>query len=420
MSETSTKTNGFLSGFAELQARLDGGGPEWLRALRRRARTRFEERGFPTTRDEAWKNTSLEPIARTVFRPASPGAAERSAGLPDAAGLELGGPRLVFRDGRYLAERSSGARDGELWIGSLATALESIPDRVRPLLARPEAEPLGVFEALNAAFAEDGAVVLVPNGLRLTEPIEIVYLGGGSQAPTAGLPRTLIVAGRDSRLTLVESYVGAADVLYLTAPVTDLALGRNAIVDHYRLQLDSEQAFHVSTIESRQERDSHYRAHNLNLGGRLVRHDLSGVLEGEGARCDLFGLNLTHEAQHVDNHTTLDHAQPHCDSRELYKSILDGRSRSVFSGRIVVRPGAQKTDAKQSNPNLLLSRDALAHTRPQLEIYADDVKCTHGATIGRLDEDALFYLRSRGVEKTEARDLLIHAFAGEVLEQVTV
>ena len=225
-------------------------------------------------------------------------------------------------------------------------------------------------------------------------------------------------AGRESRVQVVETYLGLGDGVYLTNSVTDVVAGDASHVEHYRLQLESPNAFHLSSVESRQGRHSRCNLHNINLGGHLVRHDIVGVLDGEGADCHLNGLYLTRGSQHVDNHTILDHAKPHGDSRELYKGILDGNSRAVFNGRIIVREGAQKTDAKQSNSNLLLSKGALAQTRPQLEIYADDVRCTHGATIGRVDEDAVFYLQSRGIGPDEARNMLVFAFAGEVLDLI--
>jgi Fe-S cluster assembly protein SufD len=241
-----------------------------------------------------------------------------------------------------------------------------------------------------------------------------------NERPTAAHPRSVIAAARGSRLQIVESHVALNGGVYLTNAVTDLFVADGASVDHCRIQLDSPRAFHVSGVHSRQTRDSRCTLHNLDIGGRLVRHDVVSILDGAGADCRLNGLFLTGEKQHVDNHTVLDHARPHGSSRELYKGILGGRSRAVFNGRIVVRPDAQKTDAKQSNPNLLLSAEALAHTRPQLEIYADDVKCTHGATIGRLDEEALFYLRSRGIAEADARHLMIASFAGEVLDGISI
>jgi len=228
----------------------------------------------------------------------------------------------------------------------------------------------------------------------------------------------LIVAGKNSRFTVVESYVGADGGQYLTNAVSEALIGENAIVDHLRIQQEGDQAYHLSAAWSRQQRNSRYTNFTIDLGGKLVRHDTRSVLDGEGGEANLFGLCVTRGEQHVDNHTSLDHAKPHCNSRELYKGILRDRSRSVFTGRIVVREGAQKTDAKQSNANLLLSEEALAHTRPQLEIYADDVKCTHGATIGRMSDEAIFYFRSRGISEADARHLLVSAFAGEVLDHL--
>jgi Fe-S cluster assembly protein SufD len=407
---------GWLASFSERERELALRGPAWLGELRRRLRRRFDELGLPTTRDEAWKNTSLAALAATDLRP--PASSGVSGRLPAQAEPDLGGPRLVFLDGR-LADALSrpGAPGDGLRVASLAAALHEMPERLRPLLEREDPGAGAEFRALNGALGEDGAVVIVGDGVSFEQPVQLTFLAGEAGQATTVHPRTLVVVGRNSRLTIVESYAGPQDRPYFTNAVSEIVVGDGASVEHYRLQLESEQAFHVSSITSRQGRDSRYTAHNVNLGGRLTRHHVRAIFEGAGGSCELFGLSLTRGSQHVDNHTLLDHAQPHCGSRELYKSVLDGRSRSVFSGRIVVRKDAQKTDAKQSNPNLLLSATALAHTRPQLEIHADDVKCTHGATIGQLDEDALFYLRSRGIAASEARALLVRSFAGEVLER---
>jgi Fe-S cluster assembly protein SufD len=323
--------------------------------------------------------------------------------------------RLVLLDGRAADERSP---CGGAWIGSLARALAEIPDLVRAHLEGLDHERATVFAALNGALLDVGAVIAVPDGLALDRTIHVVHATSAAAHPTACHPRTLVVLGRASRARLVESYVGPCGAVYFTNAVTEVVLGDGAQLDHCRVQAESDAAFHVSTTSSRQGRDSAYATHAVDLGGRLVRNDVVARLHGEGGTCQLDGLILTGAAQHVDNHTLLDHAMPHCGSRELYKTILDGSSRTVFNGRIIVREGAQKTDAKQSNPNLLLSPRALAQTRPQLEIYADDVKCTHGATVGRLDEEAIFYLRSRAIPREEARALLIRAFADEILERV--
>jgi Fe-S cluster assembly protein SufD len=383
---------------------------------------RFNEIGFPTPRMEEWKATNVAPIATTDFAAPDPAAPRRSdPELPGLAAIDLGGPRLVFVNGRFSDGASTPRmKTNGVWIGPLAEALESIPDRVRPHLTRRDPSTAPAFEALNAAFMEDGAVVLVEDGADAGPPIHLVFLSTEPERPTAMHPRTLIAAGRGSRVRVVETYVGQGQGVRLTNSVGQIFAGDDSQVEHYRIQTESPGAYHIATQHSRQTRDSRCSMHNIHLGGRLVRQDSISVLDGEGAYCRLNGLILTHDRQHVDNHTVLDHAKPHGDSRELYKSILEDDSTTVFNGRIIVREDAQKTDAKQSNRSLLLSRRALAHSRPQLEIYADDVKCTHGATVGRLDENAVFYLRSRGLSEAEARNLLIGAFAGEVLEQIEI
>ncbi len=421
MSAAATSERPLWPGHDRRRQELARSGPAWLRELRKRGLTRFTQVGFPTTRLEEWKATNVSPIAKTDFVPADP---SKQAGpeLPPIARLDLGGPRLVFVDGRFSEGLSSPptATNG-VWVGPLARALESIPERVKPHLTRRDPIACPAFDALNAAFLEDGAVVLVEPGADAGPPIQLVFASTGANHPTATHPRTVIAAGRESRVSIVETYVGADDGdVYLTNAVSEISADDQAHVDHYRIQAESPGAFHISSQHSRQTRDSRCSMHNINLGGRLVRHDIVSVLDGEGANCQLNGLSLTSDRQHVDNHTVLDHAKPHGDSRELYKGILQGNSRTVFNGRIVVRQDAQKTDAKQSSRNLLLSKGALAHARPQLEIYANDVKCTHGATIGRLDESAVFYLRSRGLTDREARNLLIGAFAGEVLERIGI
>jgi len=422
MSASATSERPLWPGHDRRQQELARAGPEWLRELRKRGLTRFMKIGFPTTRLEEWKATNVSSIAKTDFAPADPGETHAGLELPPIARLDLGGPRLVFVNGRFAEDLSAPATAANgVWIGPLARALETIPERVRPHLTRRDPTASPTFDALNSAFLQDGAVVLVEPGVDAGPPIQLVFVSTGADRPTAVHPRTVIAAGRESRVSIVEIYAGADDgEVYLTNAVSEISTDDQARLDHYRIQAESPSAFHVSTQHSRQTRDSRCSMHNINLGGRLVRHDIVSVLDGEGAYCQLNGLSLTRNRQHVDNHTVLDHAKPHGDSRELYKGILEGDSRTVFNGRIVVRQDAQKTDAKQSNRNLLLSKGALAHARPQLEIYADDVKCTHGATIGRLDESAVFYLRSRGLTDREARNLLIDAFAGEVLERIDI
>ena len=418
MNETSTvERPGFLAEFRPVAERLSATGPDWLRALRREHRARFEALGLPSTRLEEWKNTDVSRLGRTSFAPADPDPAPpRAEELPAAARLELGGARLTFCDGRFVPALSSAQALPEgCRLERLADLLARDPERLQPWLERRAPDEAGPFCALNTALFEDGAALFVGDGIALERPVELVFLASAGPRPVATHPRVLVVVGQSASVSVVETHVGLGDGLHWTNTVSDAFVGDDARLDHVRLQLEGPGTIHLATAASHQTRDSRHRAWAFDLGARLARHDLRATIAGRGAVGTLWGLYLLRGEQHVDHHTIIDHAEPHGSSREVYKGILDERARSVFNGRIIVRQDAQKTDAKQSNPNLVLSNGALAHTRPQLEIYADDVKCTHGATVGRLDADAVFYLRSRGIPDAGARSLLIEAFAGEVL-----
>jgi len=386
---------------------------DWIAQLRRAGRSKFDSEGLPSPKMEAWRGTNVTPLAGMPFVAASPGEAPRHK----LANLKLGGPRFVFSGGELIA--SEGTAPEGLWAGTFADAIEKFGNKVSGWVTGEETE-FGAFEALNRAFLAHGAVVVVEAGASIDVPVEIVYSMSSQQAAAIQQPRTLIVAEDNSRASVVEIFISEGDTPTLTNAVSRAVIGENANVEHARVQFEGPSAWHVSTVTSRQARSSNYTAHHINLGARVARHNTRAVLDGEGANCLLNGLYLASGDQHVDNDTVLDHAEPHCDSRELFKGILAGKARSVFTGRIIVREDAQKTDAKQSNPNLLLSPTALAQTRPQLEIYADDVKCTHGATVGQMDEDAIFYLRSRGISETAARNMLVHAVAGEVLDAIGI
>ena len=387
------------------------GGP--LRLLREAAFARFAKLGLPTTQDEEWKYTSLAPLAQMRFEP----DAETSVRDIDRWTLGDGATRLVFVNGRYRPELSSRAPGG-VFVGSLAVALAERPELVERELARHADEHRDALAALNTAFIEDGAFVHLPAGAVLQAPIHLLYVSAAPGKPTLSQPRNLIVAGANSQATVVETYAGLGDEVYFTNAVTEVVLGENARLDHYKLQEESTRAFHIALTRVQHGRDSRFTSHSVALGAALARNEVRALFASEGSECTLNGLYMATGKQHLDNRTLIDHKSPRCTSRELYKGVLDGQSRGVFSGRVLVRQDAQKTDASQTNKNLLLSDDAVLDTKPQLEIFADDVKCAHGAAVGQLDENALFYLRTRGIGHEEARSLLTYAFASEMVNLV--
>ncbi len=420
MGEAETAARNPARDLSEIAAVQGRGGPLWLRRLRMEALARFETLGLPTLKDEEWRNTPIAPIARTPFR--APAAVELGREVLEGIDLATWAERrIVTVNGRFSPELSSleGSPNGTR-LGSLEGALATHPERVEPYLARLAPFEDRPFSAVNTAAIADGAIVLVPDRTALEGPLHVLHLTVARGAPVLAQPRTLVVVGAECRVTVVETYLGLGEGVALTNAVTEIALGANSQVSHVRIERDRPGNFHVGATQARQQRDSRLVSTVVSLGADLTRLDTGSVLAGEGASCLLNGLYLADGARLVDNHTTLDHAVPHCGSYESYKGILAGRSRAIFNGRIIVRQDAQKTDAKQSNRNLILSDEATAFTRPQLEIYANDVRCTHGATIGRLDENALFYLRSRGLALEEARATLIRAFAGEILGQIGV
>jgi Fe-S cluster assembly protein SufD len=419
MTQVAEKTHPWVA------ARRPAGGPRWMQDLRDRAAARFSALGIPTVRDEEWRFTSVAAIASTEFR--TPDAsATVTAGQLD--GFLYGGAphRLVVVNGRFEPALSRvGGLPAGVRAGSLAALVNGDLEADRELAQRyfGQLADFGAraFVALNTAHAEDGAYLHIPDGLILAEPLQIIFVGTGGDGASATVshPRLLVVAGDGSQAQVVETYVGT-DGTYFANAVSEIFVGENAVLDHYKVQEDSLDAFHIASLHVHAARSATFSSHAFTLGGRLVRNDVTAILDGEGAECTLNGLYLADGDRLVDNHTTIDHAKAHCPSHEIYKGILGGKARAVFNGKIIVRPDAQKTDAKQTNRALLLSDGATINTKPQLEIFADDVKCTHGAAIGQLDEDALFYLRARGLTYFEARDLLIHAFAGEILDRVRI
>ena len=371
MTAVSEQTGAWLAQFGEQRP-----GEPWLQKLRETGFRRFAELGFPTTKNEEWRFTNVAPIARTDFRVAPAGSTVRFRGA-----------EKVEEPARYFDP------------------------------ARLAAEP-NPFVALNAAFTDSPCVLRVPRGTVLDQPIEIAYeIALQGDRPAAVHPRILILVEANAQCTIVEKYTGAGR--YLTNAMTEIRVGEGAVVEHYRVQDESRESYHISTLRATLGRSANFTSYSFALGGALVRNDANATLS-EGTEATLNGLYVVNGRQHIDNHTEIDHAKPHGTSHELYKGILDGKATAVFNGRIIVRKDAQKTDSKQTNKNLVLSDDAVIDTKPELQIFADDVRCTHGATIGQLDEESMFYMRSRGIGRDQARSLLTYAFAQDVLDRIKV
>ncbi|MCH8966209.1 MAG: Fe-S cluster assembly protein SufD [Planctomycetes bacterium] len=412
--------SGYLEHFERFERAVGGNGQAWFLRTRKSAIARFAELGFPTTKHEEWRYTSVARIAKTAFERVEAGSAPVTPDDIAAFTLpEMGGVELVFVNGHFSPHLSTlRTLPNGATVGSLARVTQTEVKLSQPYLGREASFDDHAFVALNTALWEDGALIHIPAGTVVAEPIHLLFIAATGGTPVVAHPRILILADATSEVTIIETYAGVDDGLCFTNAVTEIVVGESATVDHYQIEREGDGAFHVATLQVHQHRASNFSSHSMALGGELIRNDVNAWLDGEGCECTLNGLYMVRGTQHVDNHLRVDHAQPHCNSREFYKGILDGKGRGVFSGRIIVREGAQKTDAKQTNRNLILSRDAQVESKPQLEILADDVKCTHGATVGQVDENALYYLRSRGITAEVARDLLIHAFARESLAQV--
>jgi Fe-S cluster assembly protein SufD len=393
--------------------------PAWLQQRRQTARARAARVGFPTAKDEEWRFTPIAPLLRLPLHPAQLPAQRLTAEeiAPFAFGLE--GCRLVFVDGYFCAELSSlPAPGGDLQAVSLRAALAGNAPELERHLGRVAGEEAMVFTALNTAFFRDGALLCAAPGKVIAQPVHLLFLATAGAAGASAHVRNLIVAGARSEMKVLETYASLSDAPHFTNTVTELVLGAEARVDHCKIQEENQAAFHLSAVHAQQERGSHWTSHSISTGARLARHQIQTIFRGENAGCLLNGLYLVRGDQLADHHTVVDHAQPRCESHEFYHGVLDGRARGVFNGKILVRQDAQKTNAKQTNRNLLLSDEAVVHTKPQLEIFADDVKCTHGATVGQMDEEALFYLRSRGIGLEHARRIMIRAFASDVVDRI--
>lgn len=404
----------YLQCFSEFERVATGGELQWLSDLRRRAFARFCEVGFPTTHDEDWRFTDVSAISNTAFR--LPRDARPIVTPQQIKPWRIEGAlcQLVFINGFFAPELSVLDKLGKnLTVTGLAQVLSSNPKSIERHLGRYVDQQRDGFSALNTAFAEDGAYVHIPRGVVVQEPIHLLFVSVPDGSPIMSHPRTLIVADEDSQGTVVEEYLTMGVEPAFCNAVTELVAADNSVLSHYRIEREQASTFNISTLSMHQGRSANLASHSVLLGGALLRNNVHPVLAGEGGECLINGLFLGADRQHIDNYMLVEHASAHCASRQFYNGILDDHAHGVFHGRIIVHKDAQKTDAKQTNRNLLLSDDAQIDTKPQLEIHADDVKCTHGATIGQIDEEALFYLRSRGLDEVTSRKLLLLAFAGE-------
>ena len=411
----------YADAFARREPALPGRGLAWLRDVRRAAVDAFSRSGFPTPRDEHWKYTNVSPIERRAFDlDPPPRAAPGRGGMDGARLLDDGAaPRLVFVGGRVDPALSSvEALPPGAGVEDFAGAIERDPAFFEGRLAKIVRPDKTAFAALNTAFMDTGAVVRTAPGTVVEAPVHLVFMPGPGERERAYSPRIVIAAGAGSRVAVVEHFIGPDGAVYLDNAVTEIDVAESAAVEHYKVQQAGGAAYHVAVIEARLAAGASFHSSAVSLGARLSRHDIDVTLGHEGARCSLDGLYLANGRQHADFHTNVEHAAPHCESREYYKGIAGGRGRGVFNGRVHVHPHAQKTEAHQTSRNLLLSRDAEIDTKPQLEIHADDVKCSHGATIGQLDEQMLFYLRARGIAESIARGMLTYGFARDVVDRI--
>ena len=412
----------YIAAFKQMRAAGQLSGPAWLEQLRQAGIAHFNALGFPTLKHEDWKYTNVEPIAAQSFAQAN-GEAKSIVGAEVFSGalIETDAPRLTFVNGIYTAALSNTSNLPQgLRLGRLADFIEQGDPAVAAQLGQLASAEQQHFVALNSAFLGDGAVVSLAPGCRIERPIYLLFVSTAGAQPVISQPRILLLLGAGSEAKIVESYLGVSGKAYFCNAVTELVGAEDSIVEHYRLQQDSDNGFHVGTLAASLARGCHLTAHAVTLSGALVRNNVRVLLNGAGAACVLNGLYLADGKQHIDNYTLIEHVSPRASSLELYKGVLGGAAHGVFNGKIVVHKDAQKSDARQTNKNLLLSDSAVIDTKPQLEIHADDVKCSHGATIGQLDADAIFYLRSRGLDVAAARSLLSFAFASDVVRRLGI
>ncbi|MBN4065732.1 Fe-S cluster assembly protein SufD [Candidatus Amoebophilus asiaticus] len=410
----------YLLKFKGFESSLNGKSTIPFHAMRQEAIKNFRDIGFPTLRDEEWKYTNVAPIIEQDFDRSTIEIEIDAAQISNFTYKDQTGNTIVFVNGQYSDKLSDiKITSKDVIIESLQSAFENHASIIEKHLAKYATKENNAFTALNTAFVDEGVLIYLPKDVVIEEPIHLLFLSDGRESFVAH-QRILVVLEKGAQATIIESYHHLSDFIYFNNVVTEIVLGENANLKHYRLQDESEEAFNINTIEVHQRKKSVYSAYSYDIGGSIIRNNINVLLGDIYCETNLYGLFLGHGKQLIDNHTTIDHAQPHCISNELYKGILDDKARGIFNGKVHVRQDAQKTNAFQENKNLLLSDDATINTKPQLEIFADDVKCSHGATIGQLDEEALFYLRTRGIDFDQAKSILRFAFANDLIDKIDI
>lgn len=418
--ELAKSGNEYEAAFRELLAKSNETEPSWLTKRREQAFAQFERAGFPTVREEEWKYTNVAPIARGRFQPVA-GVGKANGNAKSFLIPEAKESQLVFVNGAFQRELSSSNLPNGVVVTDI---IKGLTNSQIERLVREQLEAGGDtsgFVDLNTALFSNGAFVLIPRGVEVNAPIHLAFISQSQNGDApASFPRVLVVAEENSSATIVESYAGIGSGTYFTNAVVEIVAKTNARVQHYKLQRESSSAFHIANTSAHVSRGSRYETTSINLGAQLSRHDIAVTFGEEGGECAVDGLYMIGAEQHSDTHSVIDHRQAHCTSRQLYKGVLDGKSHAVFNGKVFVRHGAQQTDAQQTNKNLLLSEEARVDTKPQLEIFADDVKCAHGAAVGQLNDDEVFYLESRGINPALARNMLTYGFAEEVIEKIKI
>jgi len=412
----------YLSVFPSFEKKLNGGSKSFLHGIRKEALAQLAEMSFPTLRNEDWKYTDISPLLKNNFIPAASLEQVSFTGNEIEKYLfkDFDFHLLVFINGVYSTELSKvGALPKGAVISGLSKASKENPELIRRYTGKSTVRD-NAFNTLNAAYAVDGLFIYVPDGKIIEKPVQVLFINSSPDKEILSVPKNLLVAGNDSNVSVIASYAGSGKNGYFSNIVSDLFIGERATVDFCKIQEENDNSYHIEKVQAYQQKGSVYNHFNIMFGAAISRNDINSVLEGENTETHYYGLYLANGNRLVDNHTFVDHAKPNCMSNELYKGILDDESRGVFNGKIIVRQDAQKTNAYQKNKTILLSKKAKIDTKPQLEIFADDVKCSHGATVGQLDEESEFYIRSRGIPQEIAKSMLIRAFANDVVETLKI